>query len=142
MSRAPARRFEDVDVWKKAHAWVLGVYRFSDGFPKHEAFGLRAQLRDAAVSVPGNFAEGFKRRTVKDKARSYNIAQSSLEESRYFLILSQDLGYGDATALREDAEEIARMLNAYLVSLSRGSSRSEKRRDPATVHRFPEADVL
>jgi four helix bundle protein len=54
-----------------------------------------SQLRSAAVSIPANFAEGFKKRGLADKVRFYNIAQGSLEESRYYLILSRDLGYGD-----------------------------------------------
>ena len=51
-----SRTFEDLDVWKKAHAWVLSVYRLTEAFPKHELFGLTSQLRRAAVSVPANIA--------------------------------------------------------------------------------------
>jgi four helix bundle protein len=104
------RTFEDVTVWKKAHGWVLAIYRFTEAFPKHETFGLTSQLRRAAVSVPANFAEGFKKRGKSDKARFYNIAQGSLEECRYYLILSRDLGYGETRVLMESLEEISRML--------------------------------
>ncbi len=128
-----SRSFQEVELWKKAHAWVLAVYRFTERFPKYERFGLAAQLRDAAVSVPANFAEGFKRRTRSDKARSYNIAQSSLEESRYFLMLSRDLEYGDAMPLLEGAEEIARMLEGYVQSTSRPARGSR-----ASEHRYPD----
>src|ERR1041385_8199135 len=95
-----SRRFDDVDVWKRAHAFVLEVYRFTEAFPKYELFGLTSQLRRAAVSVPANFAEGFKKRSHADKARIYNIAQGSLEECRYYFILARDLKYGDSTSLR------------------------------------------
>ena len=71
-----AKSFEDVEVWRKAHAWVLAVYRFTEQFPKHELFGLTSQLRRAAVSVPANVAEGFKKRGHADKLRFYNIAQA------------------------------------------------------------------
>jgi four helix bundle protein len=54
-----ARSFEDVEIWKTAHSWVLKIYRLSENFPKHELFGLTSQLRRAAVSVPANFVEGF-----------------------------------------------------------------------------------
>jgi four helix bundle protein len=90
-----ARSFEDVEIWKKSHAWVLKIYKFSENFPKHELFGLTAQLRRAAVSVPANFAEGFKKLGKADKLRFYNIAQGSLEECRYYFILARDLNYGE-----------------------------------------------
>jgi four helix bundle protein len=96
-----SKSFEDVEVWQKAHAWVLGVYRFTESFPKHELFGLTSQLRRAAVSVPANFAEGFNRRGAADKLRFYNIAQGSLEECPYFFILTRDLGYGNPTNLQK-----------------------------------------
>lgn len=110
---AKSKTFEDVDLWKKAHAWVLSIYRFTEAFPRHELFGLSSQLRRAAVSVPGNFAEGFKKTGRADKVRFYNIAQGSLEESRYYLILARDLKYGDPTMLMKAADEIGRMLASY-----------------------------
>ena len=112
-SPARSRSFEDVELWKKGHAWVLQIYRFTGTFPKHELFGLTSQLRRAAVSVPGNFAEGFKKTSRADKVRFYNIAQGSLEESRYYLILARDLNYGDSEQLIQSAKEIGRMLASY-----------------------------
>ena len=108
-----SRSFQDVDLWRKAHAWVLAIYRFTNFFPKHELFGLTSQLRRAAVSVPANFAEGFKRRGLADKVRMYNIAQASLEECRYYLILAKDLEYADSDALMISLEEISKMLQRY-----------------------------
>jgi four helix bundle protein len=106
-------RFEEVELWKKAHAFVLAVYRFTEAFPKHEMFGVTAQLRRAAVSVPANFAEGFKKTGRADKARFYNIAQGSREECRYYLILARDLNYGNPKDLLISLDEIGRMLAAY-----------------------------
>lgn len=111
--RTSSTRFQDVELWKKAHAWVLCVYRLTESFPKHELFGLTAQLRRAAVSIPANFVEGFGKRSRLDKARFYNIAQGSIEECRYYLIVAEDLGYGSTEDLSADLEEIARMLAAY-----------------------------
>ena len=108
------RNFTDVAVWKKAHRWVLDVYHFSDGFPRQEMFGLTSQLRRAAVSIAANFAEGYKKRSTLDKARFFNISQGSLEECRYYLILAQDLGYGDTSDLARDLDEVSRMLDAYI----------------------------
>ena len=108
-----AQSFEDLLVWQKSHAWVLKIYRLTENFPKQETFGLTSQLRRAAVSVPANIAEGFKKRGDKDKARFYNISQGSLEECRYYLILARDLRYGETQSLMQDADEIGRMLAAY-----------------------------
>ena len=110
---SPSKSFEDVAVWQKSHAWVLAIYRHTNKLPQHELFGLTAQLRRAAVSVPANFAEGFKRQGRPDKLRFYNIAQGSLEECRYYLRLAQDLGYGDVAALQAGLREISQMLEAY-----------------------------
>lgn len=112
-SRAPARTFEDLIVWQKAHAWVLATYRFSEWFPSKEVYALTSQLRRAAISTPANIAEGFKKTGVPDKRRFMNIAQGSLEECRYYLILSRDLGYGDVSELMPQLEEVSRLLSAY-----------------------------
>jgi four helix bundle protein len=113
----PSRSFEDVGVWKKAHAYVLGVYRLTEKFPRHELFGLTSQLRRAAVSIAANFAEGFKKRGINDKLRFYNIAQGSIEECRYYLILAQDLGYGETTQLKVALSEVSCMLEAYMQAI-------------------------
>ena len=89
------------------------MYRFTSTFPKSETYGLVQQMRRAAVSIPVNIAEGFTRRGKTDKARFMNIAESSLEESRYYLILSQGLGYGRTNVLMNSLEEVSRLLNAY-----------------------------
>lgn len=113
----PAKTFEDLVVWQKAHAFVLSVYRLTCRFPREEMFGLTSQLRRAAVSVPANIAEGFKRAGKLDKLRFYNTAQASAEECRYHLILARDLGYFDTTDTLDALDEVARMLGAYMASI-------------------------
>lgn len=109
-----SRSFEDVEIWKKSHAFVLEVYRQTESFPKHEIYGLTSQLRRAAVSIPANFAEDFGKATKPDKLRFYSMSQGSLEECRYYLILANDLGYCDTFALRTLIDEIGRMLGSYM----------------------------
>ena len=115
----PSKSFEDLIVWQRAHALVLGVYRFTDGFPKEEVFGLTSQMRRAAVSIAANIAEGFGKSGRADKLRYFNIAQGSLEESRYYLILSKDLGYGSVTELTSVLTEVSKLLRAYSDAIRR-----------------------
>ena len=109
----PVKSFEDIDIWKKAHQFVLDVYKLTENFPKHELFCLTSQLRRAAISIPANFAEGFRKPSKKEKVRFYAISLGSLEECRYYLRLAKDLGYGDTSGLRDHLEEISKMLTSY-----------------------------
>ena len=111
--RKPAKTFQDLVVWQKAHQFVLEVYRLTKDFPKSEIYGLSSQFRRSAVSIPANIAEGFKKRGKADKARFMNIAQGSLEESRYYLSLAMDLGYCDSSQLLLQIEEVGKLLVAY-----------------------------
>jgi four helix bundle protein len=114
---AVSRTFEDLIVWQKAHAFVLRVYQLSARFPKHELFGMTSQFRRAAVFIPANIAEGFKKLGKPDKLRFYNISQGSLEECRYYLLLARDLKYGDTHELLMLLNEVSRLLEAYMTSL-------------------------
>jgi four helix bundle protein len=119
-------RFQQLEVWQEAPKLVLEVYKATRNFPADERFCLVSQMRRAAVSVPANIAEGFKRRGRAEKSHFYNIAQASLEELRYYLILCRDLGYGPADAeLAERADKVSRMLYGLVQSLdaTRGASR-------------------
>jgi four helix bundle protein len=122
MKRYPAKNFQDLIVWQKAHQFVLFVYRLSESFPKEELYGLTSQLRRAAVSIAANIVEGFKKKTKPDKVRYLNIAQASLEECRYYLILAKDLGYGDTSKQMDQLEEVSKLLEAYLASILNSGS--------------------
>ena len=117
MERQPAKTFEDLIVWQKAHQFVLSIYDATRNFPKAEIYGLTSQFRRSAVSIPANIAEGFKKRTRPEKHRFLNIAQGSLEESRYYLLLSRDLGYLQTDGLMKQIEEVSKLLNAYAKSV-------------------------
>ena len=112
-----AKNFQDLIVWQKSHQFVLSVYKYTHLFPKNELYGLTSQFKRAAVSIPANIAEGFKKKTKPDKARFMNIAQGSLEECRYYLILADDLGYGVNIDLRKLLVEVSKLLDAYLSAI-------------------------
>jgi len=112
-AREPARIFQDLVVWREAHRFVLGVYPYTATFPKVETYGLAIQMRRAAVSIAANIAEGFRKRGKADKACFMNTAEGSVEESRYYLILAQDLGYGNTQSLMKALEGTSRLLDSY-----------------------------
>jgi four helix bundle protein len=113
----PARTFKDLIVWQRAHQLVLAVYAHTKQFPKEELFGLTSQFRRAAVSVAANIAEGFAKYSPRDKARFMNIAQGSLEECRYYTLLSNDLGFGEAILVQELTRETSKLLSSYVDAL-------------------------
>src|ERR1044071_624426 len=117
MNRIPAKSFQDLVVWQKAHQFVLSVYNYSDYFPQKEIYGLTSQFRRAAVSIAANIAEGFKKKGRSDKAPFLNIAQGSLEECRYYLVLAKDLGYGDHPELLPQLEEVSKLLEKYTTAI-------------------------
>jgi four helix bundle protein len=99
------QHFTDLIVWQEAHELVLEIYKKLDEFPDREKYALVQQLIRAAVSVPANIAEGFRRRGGPEKIRFYNIVQSSLAEVSYFLILAKDLNYTERD-YREQIDQI------------------------------------
>lgn len=113
MKRPAAKSFEDLFVWKKAHEFVLSVYKATKKYPKEELYGLVSQMRRAAVSVPANIAEGFKKKSKAEKTHYLTIAYGSLEEVRYYLILSKDLGYCETSAIKSQSDEVGKLLTLY-----------------------------
>ncbi len=112
--------FKDIKAWQFAHAFVLLVYRNTMFFPEYEKFGLSSQFQRAAVSIPANIAEGYKKLHKADKLRFMNIAQGSLEECRYYILLSKDIGYIDNTQSAEMEtllEKTSWFLNAYCTGI-------------------------
>jgi four helix bundle protein len=112
-----AKTFKELVVWQKAHEFVLAVYRLTAKFPTAEIYCLTTQARRAAISIAANIAEGFKKRSLNEKARFFNIAQGSLEECRYYLILAQDLGYTDTRKLEIFLDEVSKLLAAYALAV-------------------------
>ncbi len=125
---SPVRSFTDLLVWKKAHVFILEIYRITKTFPREELYGLSSQFRRAGISIAANIAEGFKKKGKLDKIRYYNIAQGSVEECRYYLILSRDLNYCDTSHLLDQVDEISKMLDGYIKSIERDMIGKNRRR--------------
>ena len=100
-------------MWQKSHSLVLEIYRITRQFPVYERYGLTDQLRRASVSVSANIVESWKRRGVNDKKRFFNIAEASLEESRYLLLLAADLKYVERGECQKLLSEVSKLLHAY-----------------------------
>ena len=116
---AQIRTFKELKVWEKSHELVLNIYAITQNFPKEEKFGLTSQIRRAAISVASNIVEGFRRRTLKDSLHFYNIADGSLEEVKYQLLLSLDLKFinrNDFNNALNLAEATSKMLFFWIKS--------------------------
>lgn len=112
-----SKGFRELLVWQKAHQCVLEVYKLTRTFPKEEFFVLTSQIRRNAISIAANIVEGYRKRTKPDKIKFMNIAQGSLDETVYFLILAQDLEYGSTDSLQDKLEEVAKLLHAYSTAI-------------------------
>ncbi len=113
---ATIKTFKDIIAWQKSHELTLMVYRLSDKYPKTEIFGLTSQSRRCAVSVPSNIAEGYMRKSRADCLNFYRIAEGSLEELKYQLLLAKDLHYITVEAYNHAfdlAEEVGRLINGW-----------------------------
>ena len=112
--------FRKLKVWEKAHGLVINVYKNTENFPKSEMYGLVSQMRRAAVSIVANIVEGTKRKTSKDRKHFLVMSDTSLEELKYYFILSYQLEYIDvsiAQNLTEKSREVGRMLNGFMKSI-------------------------
>ncbi|RJP29213.1 MAG: four helix bundle protein [Candidatus Omnitrophota bacterium] len=87
------RTFRDLKVWQKGIDLVKEIYSISNSFPKEEQFGLTNQMRRAAVSIPANIAEGFRRAHAKEHKQFLNIALGSCAELETHVIIARELGY-------------------------------------------------
>ncbi len=125
--------FEQLEVWQKAHAMALHIYKITQDFPEEEEFGLILQMRKAATGVPAQIANGFERRNMDAKLALYREARASVEELRYYFILCRDLGYTiNFDELATQGEQLARMVGGLVGSIARldTGDRGGRRRPP------------
>ena len=114
--------YRDLVVWKKSMTLVLDVYRSTQAFPKPETYGLVAQLRRAAVSIPSNIAEGQARLSTAEFKQSLGYARGSLMEVETYILLARELEYlgrDPCESLLSSTAEVGRILNGLLNSLVR-----------------------
>lgn len=117
----------DLEILRLLHGTVLRIYEVTRSFPDEERFGLTAQLRRSAASVPTNIIEGNHRFYKNEYLRLLYVARGSLAETEYHLLLAKDLGYMDEIAfkeLKQECETAGRMLNGLINSLKRKPSAS------------------
>ena len=117
---ANSKSFKEVIAWQKAHSFVLTFYKTKRYFPEDEKYALVPQFQRAAVSIAANIAEGYKKVSRADKLRFFNIAQGSLEECRYYIILSHDVGYYPQDVTNDmwsKIEEAAITLHSYIEAI-------------------------
>ena len=113
-------RFEQLLAWQEAHQLVLTVYQMTKQFPADEKFALISQMRRAAVSIPANIAEGFRRYGIQEKIRFYNVSEGSLEELKYYFILAADLGYiSSKNEFMAQADTVGRLLHGLISGTQR-----------------------
>lgn len=113
--------YRDLIVWQKAVALSLKVYKATEGFPKHELYGLASQVRRAAVSVACNIAEGQGRNSPGEFKHFLGMAKGSLVETETQLVISSKLGYITEQATKEladDSEEVSRLLNGLMKAIA------------------------
>jgi four helix bundle protein len=115
-------RAQDMDVFKLSHSLTIEIYKLTERFPPEEKFGLSAQMRRSAYSVPVNIVEGACRLGTKEYRQFVGIARGSAGELSYQLLLSRDLGYlseQDYASLRERYDRVAKMLTGLIKTLKR-----------------------
>ena len=136
-----SRDHEKLEVFHDSHHLTLRIYRFTKDFPRDESFGLRAQMRRAAVSVPSNIVEGSAKPTTRDYVKFLNVALGSASELRYLVILAGELDFLDEQGRAELPERCERVVKKLekLVHSMEGRAASEGARHTQGGSRKPEA---
>lgn len=127
--------FRDLTVWKKAVELATAVYRLTQQFPREEMYGISAQMRRSAVSVPSNIAEGHGRLGAKEYRQFLSVARGSNFELQTQFEIARSLGYGDVRAL-DHAEslsnEVGRMIYAIAQRLAHRTEGDSRQLPPVT----------
>ena len=117
MSDRKIQTFTDLIVWKEGHKLVIQIYQVTKNFPTEEIYGITSQIRRASVSVTSNIAEGFGKKSYKEKIQFYRTASASLFEVKNQLLISRDIGYLQEDAynqLIDQADSAHKLLNRFM----------------------------
>jgi four helix bundle protein len=120
--RVAISSYRDLRVWQQSMTLVEDIYKLTQGFPRHEVYGLAGQLQRAAVSIPANIAEGHTRYHGKEYLHHLSMARASLAELETEAEIAVRLSYLNAEQhdrLQEQARVLGRQLNALRTSLAR-----------------------
>jgi four helix bundle protein len=121
------RSYRDLRVWKEAMELAVHSYELTRGFPRDEAFGMTAQIRRAASSVPANIAEGYGRNTAGQYVQFLRHAQGSLKELETHLLLASRVGLAgenEIQPLMDRADGVGRMLRSLAKSIQESEGRT------------------
>jgi four helix bundle protein len=134
--RPKVQSYEDLEVWQMAMTLAEQCYRLTATFPREETYGLSAQIRRAAVSIPANIAEGYGRNQTGNFLNFLRIAQGSVRELETHLLLVSRLKVADAeraAPCREVAIRVSKMLRALIRSIEDGRPSAADNRPPLTT---------
>ena len=135
--RQKIQSYEDLEVWQLAMTLAEQCYRLTATFPREETYGLSAQIRRAAVSIPANIAEGYGRNQTGNFLNFLRIAQGSVRELETHLLLVSRLNVADAersNPCREVAIRVSKMLRALIRSIEDSRPSGPEKRLPLTTH--------
>jgi len=108
---ALTEKFQNLEVWRKAHNLVSSIYDFSSRFPHSEFYELTTPMRLSAVSVSANIMEGYRKKSRREQVRLLGSARASLEKTRHYLLVSGKLNFGDTSNLIIEVNEVAQLLS-------------------------------
>lgn len=119
MDTTKIKSFTDLNAWKEGHNLVLEIYRVTKTFPPDEKFGLASQMRRCAVSITSNIAEGFSRKSKKEKAQFLYMSLGSVTELQNQLLIAKDLSYVNTTDFKSIADQtvvVSKLINGLIKS--------------------------
>lgn len=119
MGTSKIKTFQDLVAWQESHKFALLVYESTGKFPSRESYSLVDQMRRCVISITSNIAEGFSRKSKKEKMQFYYVALGSVTELQNQLIFSKDIKYIDESTyqfLEEQSIKVHKLINGLIKS--------------------------